>query len=123
MEQELVLSSFVTKTIDGAQRLITIDTPANGAEISGPFVIKGGVTISPFENNLVYKVYVPGTADPVAQAGFTVSADGLGGPGTFELPLDFSAESFKGPVRIEISDVSPADGSILALKTLYLTFK
>jgi hypothetical protein len=123
VENELVLSRYATRMPGGAERVITITSPANGAEISGAFVIKGSVTISPFENDLVYSVFLPGTKDPVAQAGFTISSDGLGGPGTFELPLDFSAAGFKGPVRIEISDVSPADGSYLALNTLFLTLK
>jgi hypothetical protein len=123
IENTLVLSNFTTTISAGAQRVIAIDSPVNGAEISGPFVVKGSVTISPFENNLVYKVFLQGTPDPVAQAGFLVSADGLGGPGSFELPLDFSAAGFKGPIRLEISDVSPADGSYLALNTLYLTLK
>ena len=123
VENELVLSRFTTKTPNGAERSITIESPANGAEISGAFVIKGSVTISPFENNLVYTVFLPGTKDPVAQAGFTISADGLGGPGTFELPLDFTSAGFKGSARVEISDVSPADGSYLALNTLFLTLK
>jgi hypothetical protein len=123
VENELVLSRLTTKTPGGAERIIMIDTPANGAEVSGAFAILGSVTISPFENNLVYSVFLPGTQEPVAQAGFTISADGLGGPGVFELPLDFSAAGFTGPVRIEISDASPADGSTLALCTLYLTLR
>lgn len=123
IENALVLSNFTTKTPDGAQRVITIDSPVNGSEISGPFVVKGSVTISPFENNLVYKIFLQDTPEPVAQAGFIISADGLGGPGSFELPLDFSAAGFKGSVRLEISDVSPADGSYLALNTLYFTLK
>ena len=123
IENELVLSRFTTKTPDGAERVITITSPANGAEISGAFVMKGTVTVSPFENSLVYSVFLPGTKDPVAQAGFTINGDGLGGPGSFELPLDFSAAGFNGPARIEIADLSPADGSYLALNTLYLTLK
>ena len=123
IENELVLSRYTTKTPDGAERVITITSPANNAEISGAFVIKGSVTISPFENNLVYSVFLPGTKDPVAQAGFMIKADGLGGPGSFELPLDFSAAGFTGPVRIEIADLSPANGSYLALNTLFVTLK
>lgn len=123
VENELVLSRLTTKTPDGTERVIAVTSPANGTEISGAFVVKGSVTVSPFENTLSYSVFLPGTKDPVAQSGFTISADGLGGPGTFELPLDFTAAGFKGPVRIEISDLSAADGSYLALKTLYLTLK
>jgi hypothetical protein len=123
IENELVLSRYTTKTPDGAERVITITSPANNAEISGAFVIKGSVNISPFENNLVYSVFLPGTKDPVAKAGFMINADGLGGPGSFELPLDFSAAGFTGPVRIEIADLSPANGSYLALNTLFVTLK
>ena len=122
-ENELVLSRLTTRTPSGAERVIALTSPTDGSEISGAFVIQGSVTISPFENNLVYSVFLPGTKDPVAQAGFIISADGLGGPGIFELPLDFSAAGFTGPARIEIADLSPADGSCLALKTLFLTLK
>lgn len=119
----LTISRLSTKTPDGAERSIQVETPINGTEISGPFVIKGTVSISPFENTLSYKVFQQDSKEPVDQAGFTISADGLGGPGTFELPLDLSANAYKGPVRIEISDVSPADGSSLAVYTLYLVLK
>jgi hypothetical protein len=123
VEKELLLTRNATKTPNGPERVITIDSPANGSEITGAFVVKGSVTVSPFENTLSYSVFLPGTKDPVAQAGFTINGDGLGGPGTFELPLDFSAAGFKGPVRIEIADISPADGSNLALNTLFVTLK
>jgi hypothetical protein len=123
INNELVLSRFSSKVPTGTERVITIDSPANGSEITGPFVVKGGVTVSPFENTLSYSVFIPGTKDPVAQAGFTISGDGLGGPGTFELPLDFTAAGFKGPIRIVIADISPADGSYLAVNTLFITLK
>jgi hypothetical protein len=123
VDKNLVLSSLSTKTQNGAERIIRIDSPANGVEISGPFTIKGSVSISPFENSLVYKIYKQGSNDPLDMLGFTINADGLGGPGTFELALDFSQKDFRGPMRIEISDSSPADGSTLALCSLYLTLK
>ncbi|MCX6065311.1 MAG: hypothetical protein NT121_06105 [Chloroflexi bacterium] len=123
LENELVLARFSTKTSAGDERIISIDAPVDGDQISGAFVIKGGVTISPFENNLVYQVFLQGRKEPVAQAGFLVSADEMGGPGTFELPLDFSVAGFKGPIRVEISDLSAADGSILALNTVFVVIK
>jgi len=123
VDNSLVLSRLSTTTSNGAERAIRIETPANATEVNGPFVVKGSVTISPFENNLTYTVFAQGTKDPLEQAGFTISADGLGGPGTFELPLDLTKINYKGPVRIEISDVSPADGSNLAVDTLYVVLK
>jgi hypothetical protein len=123
IDNELVLARFSSKVPTGTERGIIIDSPANGSEITGPFVVKGGVTVSPFENTLSYSVFLPGAKDPVAQSGFTISGDGLGGPGTFELPLDFSTAGFKGPVCIVIADISPADGSYLAVNTLFVTLK
>lgn len=122
-DNQLVLSRYTTQRANSPERVITIDSPTNGAEISGPFVVKGSVTVSPFENTLSYSVFMPGTKDPVAQSAFTINGDGLGGPGTFELPLDFTAAGFKGPVRIEIADVSPADGSNNAVRSLFVTLK
>jgi len=123
IEGTLVLSRLSTTTANGAERIIQIETPADGAEINGPFVIKGSVTISPFENSLTYRVFAQETMDPLEQAGFTISADGLGGPGTFELPIDLTKLNLKGPVRIQIADISAANGSDLAVDTLYLVLK
>jgi hypothetical protein len=123
IDNALVLSQLSTTTENGIERVILIETPGNGTEISGPFIVKGSVSISPFENTLGYKVFIQGSKQPLAQAGFVISADGLGGPGTFELPIDAGKIDFKGAVRIEISDVSAADGSNLAVKTIFLVFK
>jgi hypothetical protein len=123
IENDLTLSRLSTKTSDGVERVIQIDAPVNGVELSGPFMIKGTVSVSPFENNLVYRVFQPGSKDPIEQAGFIISADGLGGPGSFELTLDFSQKGFKGPLHIEIVDISPADGSTLALASIDVILK
>lgn len=123
IKNNLELARLSTKTPNGAERVIQISSPANNVEISGPFNIKGSVTISPFENTLVYKVFQQGSNEVLDQMGFIVNSDGLGGPGTFELNLDFSQKGFKGPLRIEIADLSAADGSILAQATLYMIAK
>ena len=123
IDNSLVLAQFSTTTANGLERLIQVDSPANGTQISSPFVIKGSVTVSPFENSLGYSVFVQGAKDPVLQAGFTVKGDGLGGPGSFELPIDPAKINFKGPLRIEIADVSAADGSYLAVSTVFLILK
>jgi hypothetical protein len=119
----LVLSHFISETPSGVERIINIESPLDGAEVSGAFTVTGSFTISPFENNLSYSVFLEGTPDPIAQAGLMVNALEMGGPGTFELPLDFSAAGTTGNIRIEISDLSAADGSYLALDTLFITVK
>ena len=120
---KLIRSGRITQTPDKVQRMITIDSPAPGTEVSGPFTLKGSETVAPFENSLAYAVYQEGAPEPVLQSSITVSANGTGGPGTFEVPLDFSASGIKGNLRIEISDISAADGSELALATLLVTVK
>ena len=123
LENALFISRFTSKTSTGLERVIQIDSPADGSQISGPFVIKGSVSVSPFENSLTYTVFPLSSPELSGQAGFTINGDSMGGPGSFELPLDLTIGGFKGPVRIEISDASPADGSYLALDTLYVTLK
>jgi len=122
-DNRLLLSSFSSQTPAGSERIISIDAPANDQEVEKVFSLRGNVTIAPFENNLVYKVYIPGMADPFTQGPLMVNAPDLGAPGTFELPLNFTAAGFTGPVYITLSDLSAADGSLLALDALFVTVK
>lgn len=119
----LVLSSFVSKTPGGAERIINIEIPANDAKVEKIFSLRGSVSIAPFENNLVYAVYLPGRSEPVTTGPLMVNAPDLGAPGTFELPLNFSALGYSGPVRITLSDLSAADGSLMALDALFVVVK
>ncbi len=100
---KLVFTSFITKTPDGGERLITIDSPTNGSTVSLPLSITGHVTIAPFENNLVYSAF-DANNNQIATGSFLVKADQPGGPGTFSLPLDLSGKSFSGALRIQIED-------------------
>jgi len=120
---DLTLTQLSSTTPTGQERIIQIDSPANETEISSPFLIQGSVSVSPFENTLVYYVYAKDNPTPLAQAGFTISGDGLGGPGSFELPIDPARYNWNGPVRIVIADSSAADGSLLALSSIFVNFK
>ena len=61
-------------------------------------------------------------SDPVVQSSLIVTPVGMGA-GVFELPLDFTAAGVKGNLRIQIRDISPADGSYLAIATLFVKVK
>jgi hypothetical protein len=122
-QNSLSLAGFSTQTPAGDWRTIQITTPVNGAEMEKVFTLSGTVSIAPFENNLGYQVYIPGMTEPFTQGAITVNAPDFGAPGTFELPLNFSASGYTGPVRIALVDLSAADGSLLALDALFVQVK
>ena len=118
---KLVFTSIVTKTANGLERVITIDSPADGSSASWPLTITGKVTIAPFENNLLYVVF-DANNNQLKQGSFLVNSAQPGSPGTFSLPLDLGA-GVTGLIRIQIEDSSPADGSILALGSVTVNIK
>lgn len=121
---KLVQTRHTSKLPDGVtERIIKIDAPADGSELSGPFTLSGSVTVSPFENTLGYKVFLEGATEPVVQSALMVNAAEMGGPGTFSVPLDLTQAGVHGKVRIEITDVSAADGSSLAVASVFVTIK
>lgn len=119
---KLVLTTYITKTPDGGERVITIDSPTNGSTVSLPLTITGHVTIAPFENNLVYSAF-DANNNQVATGSFLVNAAQPGGPGTFSLPIDLSGKNVSGALRIQIEDASPADGSIFSLGSVTVNVK
>jgi len=118
----LFLMHATSKVSNGAERVITITSPANNAEVTNPVTVTGNVTMSPFENTLVYRVYNIANEEIVV-APLMVDATEMGGPGTFTLDLDLTSAGVTGPIRIEILDISMADGSTLALDAIYLALK
>ncbi len=122
-ESTLALASFSSQTPTGAERMINIESPANGVEVNKVFSLRGSVSIAPFENNLVYEVFIPGMSEPLTIGPLMVNAPDMGAPGTFDLPLNFNAAGYSGPARITLSDLSAADGSLLAMDALFVIVK
>ena len=116
----LWLTSLTTRTPDAHDRSITILSPADGTTVTNPFTVSGSVTISPFENTLACRIYLPdGTL--VNEAPVMVDSGGeMGGPGTFSREFDLSNAGITGPVIIQFLDLSAADGSILAMASVLL---
>lgn len=121
--EKLVMQQFSSKSFSGTEEVITIDSPANGSEISAPFMLKGSITVSPFENNLGCLIYPEGASEPTQQFGIDVSAADFGAPGTFEVSLDPATLNLKGRIRIEIADFSAADGRYLASNSVTVLLK
>jgi hypothetical protein len=118
----LDMIDYTTFTPDGRPRTITIESPADGSEVFTSVPIKGNVAIAPFENNLAYRIFdVSGielAAGPVA-----VSAPDLGAPGTFDAIIPLGKVLSGAVIRIEVQDVSAADGSLLAMDSVELVVK
>jgi uncharacterized protein (DUF697 family) len=119
----MVLMSVTSQTANGLTRTIIINTPAAGSDVTSPMPLSGSVTIAPFENNLVVKLY-DASGTQISASPLPVTAAEMGGPGTFSTSVDLAAASVPaGMVRVEVVDTSPADGSILALAAVYVNFK
>lgn len=114
----LTLVRATSKTPGGLERVITIQSPFDGSEVSGAVRIQGAVTIAPFENTLGYRVYND-QGNEIAAGPLMVSAPDLGAPGTFDATLDLSALA-PGPILLIIADFSAADGSVLAMDSVRL---
>ena len=115
----LILTDYSTKTPAGDPRVITIEAPVNGIEISGIILLKGNISIAPFENNLVYRVYDLGGVE-LSAGPVTVDAPGLGSPGTFEKAIDLGSILANTTVRITVEDINLADGSLFAMDSIIL---
>jgi hypothetical protein len=117
----LTLRDFSTLTADGRWREIQITSPQDGASASSAR-LQGTVTIAPFENSLVYHVF-DAAGNELAVGPVTVSAAELGASGTFDAAIALSGIPAGEAVRIEILDLSAADGSLLAMDSVTLTIK
>lgn len=121
-EDELVLVRQTSRTPNGRERIVTISSPLSEAQVSGAVELRGDVTIAPFENNLVYRLYDK-ESNLLAEGPVAVSAPDLGAPGTFEALIPLTDVPLGEPVRLEVIDVSMADGSVLAMDSVYVVVR
>jgi hypothetical protein len=115
----LILTSYTTETPAGEPRMITIEEPVNTAQVSGIIRLRGNITIAPFENNLVYRIYDLGGVE-LSVGPISVDAPDLGAPGTFEKAIDLGNIITNTTVRIQVEDRNVADGSIFAMDSVLL---
>ena len=113
----LVETRLATWEAGGQERSINITSPVDLADVSYPFTVLGGVTVGPFENTLAYAIY---TADNTLVTSGSVMTDSpdAGQPGNFSLPVDLTSAGVTGLVRIEFSEKSMADGSVMTLDSV-----
>ncbi|HEX6269926.1 MAG TPA: Gmad2 immunoglobulin-like domain-containing protein [Anaerolineales bacterium] len=119
---QLDMTDYTTFTPDGGPRTITIESPANRAEVFSSVQIKGSVAIAPFENNLTYSIEDVGGVE-LSRGAISVSAPDLGAPGTFDALIPLGNILSGALIRIEVQDISAADGSLLAMDSVELVVK
>jgi hypothetical protein len=115
---KLVLVSYVS-TINGAERTITIDAPVGGQEVSGTVQVSGSMPIAPFENTLVVRLY-DANEGLLSTEAFTVSAADMGAPATFDNTVPLPMFEQETHLRLELAELSMADGSTLCLNSVEL---
>jgi hypothetical protein len=119
---QLGITDLVTFTPSEKPRIITIDAPVNGQEVTSSVQIKGNVTVAPFENNLVYRIFDGGGVE-LASGPIAVTAAEAGGPGTFDTVISLGSLLSGTIVYLEIQDVSAEDGSLFAMDSAELVVK
>ena len=107
---------------DGKVRSIEIESPIDYEEVSGEVVLKGSMPIAPFENTLLLNLYGEYTLGTFANSLMVTSAD-VGMPATFSTTIPLGTFKPGELVRIQLVEVSMADGSVLALDTVVVKVK
>ena len=102
------------------QRQIVLETPLSGAPVGTSVEVRGWISTVPFENNLTYRVYSEGGV--VIERGWIMVDRDLGEAGTFAKSITLASALAAGPVRIEVRDVSEADGSLFTSTTVQVFF-
>jgi hypothetical protein len=104
-------------------REIVIETPGEGEKVTSRIRLTGSVSISPFENTLVVRI-MDANNNQIYQGPIMVSAADIGAPGAIDALVDISDSPVSsGMIRIEILDISMADGSTLAMDSVEVKLK
>src|SRR5215207_2810422 len=122
IERQLDMTEYTTFTPDARPRTITITAPASGTETYSSIQVRGDVTIAPFENNLVYRIYDVSGIE-LSVGAISVTAADLGALGTFDTIISIGNALSGAVIRLEVQDISAADGSLLAMDSVELVVK
>lgn len=117
LENNLVVMSQSSTIQGGMERSITIDAPLNGSEISGTVQLTGSMPVAPFENSLRFRV-VDLAGKEIFSDGFMVSSTDVGGPATFNQTITLPPLPSEAWVKLELAELSMADGSLVDMNAV-----
>jgi len=115
----LILTSYSTQTPAGEPRVIIIEEPVNTAQVSGIVRLRGNITITFSEMNLIYRIYDLGGVE-LSAGPVDVDAPDPGAPGTFEKAVDLGSILTDTTIRIEVQGINKADNSLFAMDSVLL---
>lgn len=105
-------------TINGVDHAIVIESPAIWASVTNPFNINGSISILPFENTLVYRIFFT-DGKIINESSLTVTP-AKGTTGEFSQVFNLSSAGITDWVIVQFVDASAADGSTIALGSVIL---
>ncbi len=118
----LFLSWLTSKTPTGDERVIKINTPVDFSEAGATIHVQGEISIAPFENTLAYTIQ-DDSHHTIDQGVVPVEAASAGEPGSFTAAIDLSKTAPSMIIHLNIQEVSPADGAVLAMASVELLRK
>jgi hypothetical protein len=101
----------------GVERSINITSPTANSTVGTTLKITGSMPIAPFENNLSFKVYDL-SGKELFNSGFMVSSADVGQPANFDNTVTLPALPSGSLVRLELAELSMADGSMLTMDSI-----
>ena len=101
-------------------RTIMIVTPTEGQAVKSGAVVSGTVSVTPFENNLVYRVYAGSNGQVIGSGPLTVRGEQTK-PGTFAGPIGFTPGK-EQVGRLEVLDIDAATGKTFARAAVNVSF-
>jgi pimeloyl-ACP methyl ester carboxylesterase len=99
--------------------LITISAPVANTVVTSPLNIKGGISLTPFENNLAYRI-IDASGAEIGSGPITTVGE-LGKPATFDATITFTP-SLSGTGRLFVEDINEAGGPPFATAAIDLQF-
>jgi hypothetical protein len=122
LENNLLMMRRTSITPNGVERTIVIDSPQSGSDVPGTFRITGSMPVAPFENNLSLTIFDL-TGVELYRSGFMVTSEDMGTPATFDNEITLPAISNGTWVKLELADISMADGSVLTMESMLVKIK
>jgi hypothetical protein len=120
--ETLTLSRQSSTNESGGERTINIDIPVEASDVTTEVQIKGSMPVSPFENNLRFRVLDLKGAE-IYSSGFMVSSTEVGGPATFDNKISLPVLPSGSLIRLELSELSMADGSLVTMDSVVVRIK